>query len=260
MQTKNISVILCLCGILFLASCAKTGPTGPTGPAGPSFKGNINGHVSLFDQYGSPVLSGFSSVQLILSTTTTIYSGTTTIFPDATGYYIFGGVYTGSYAIAAGDTSTSNLFAGTVVNGIDFVIGTLNRDIKLSAIPDSFITSFQAMLSGASLYDSLTINVSTNPRARNCIIFVGNTASVANQPSHYLLRYIVSIAANATIATLLIPKQDLTNAGIASGKMAYYAAYSYVVNDASVYEDVASGKNVYNSVNPNPTIDSALVP
>jgi hypothetical protein len=56
-----------------------------------------------------------------------------------------------------------------------------------------------------------------------------------------------------------IPAGDLNNAGLFYGEQVYYAAYSYVVNDASVYEDMATGKNVYNAVG-SPLVDSALCP
>lgn len=257
MQKKNNSFILALSGILLLASCAKEGPTGPTGPPGPSYTGSITGYVSLYDKYGSPVLTGLTSVKLTLGSSTVVLSSTAAISPNVAGNYLYSGLATGNYSITALDTP---LYATTVVNDLNFVVGTLTQDIKLSAIPDSFLTTFSAKESIDSLHDSLTVHATIDTRARNCIVFVNSNSAVGNSTASYLLKYIVAIPANTTTTTILIPRQDLTNAGIASGKMVYYAAYSYVVGDASVYEDLTSGKNVYNAVNTYPLIDSALAP
>ncbi|MCD6013271.1 MAG: hypothetical protein K0Q79_3133 [Flavipsychrobacter sp.] len=245
-----------LAGLLFIASCAKVGPTGPTGPAGPAYTGNISGHISLYDKYGSPVLSGFATATLSLSSTTATLTNNLPVNPDNAGYYIFKDVKTGSYAVTAANTG----YATTIAGNISFVLGTLNQNIKLSAIPDSFITSFKADAGILGLYDSLTLQVIPDTRARNCIIFVNNNPAVGNATTNYLLRYIVAIPAGAAKVNLLIPQQDLTNAGMASDAKAYFAAYSYVVDDKSVYADVATGKSVYNAVNAIALIDSALVP
>jgi hypothetical protein len=158
------------------------------------------------------------------------------------------------------DTAFSTPYAATKIQDINFVSGTLYQDVKLSAIPNQFIAGFASARSGVSAFDSLVIQVLPDARERNCIIFAGNNSGVNNGITSYLLHYVVRIPANASVATLMIPGQDLTNAGLVSGKMAYYAAYSYVVNDASVYEDISYGKNVYNAVNDTSWIDSALVP
>ena len=241
---------------LFFASCAKVGPTGPTGPAGPSYTGNISGHVSLYDKYGSKVLTRLDSVTLSLSSSTTTLSGNAPVNADNSGYFLFKDVKTGSYAIAASATG----YAATVAGNISFVVGTLNRDIALSAIPDAFITSFTANAGIAGNYDSLVLNVSSEIQKRNCIVFVSNTSAVSNASAGHLLTYIISIEPGTTRSTVLIPASDLRNAGIAGGSMVYYAAYSYVVNDRSVYEDFATGKYIYNAVNANPIIDSAIAP
>ena len=93
MHSKKFTFIFVLGCIGLLSSCSKkgdTGPAGPAGPAGPTYTGAISGHVSLFDQYGSKVLNGLTSVQLSLN-------GAAATNPDATGYYIYGGIATGVY-------------------------------------------------------------------------------------------------------------------------------------------------------------------
>jgi len=249
MLRNYYSLSLFLGGVLLLSSCAKEGPTGPTGPAGPAYTGTISGHVSLYDQYGSKVLLNLDSVKLTLSGTTTA------INPDNNGFYSYSSLITGEYSIAASNSG----YGATNTNNFQFLSGTLNRDIKLSAIP-SFSLSFTYAGPAASLNDSLVINCQpSDPQARNCIIFVGNTPSVGAGEANYLLSYVKAIPANAQKITGIISAQELYNAGFTSGSTAYYAVYSYPVNDQSVYEDQATGKNVYNAVS-NPQIDSALVP
>src|ERR1035437_6035617 len=118
MQKQNILFILCLGGILLLASCAKEGPTGPTGPVGPSLSGSISGHVKLYDMYGSSVLTGLSSVHLYLNTSTVAQN------PDANGYYLFNppgatALVTGNYSIYATDSA----YGSTSKNNIQLVAG-----------------------------------------------------------------------------------------------------------------------------------------
>lgn len=254
---KNKLVALCvvLSVVLLLESCAKEGPTGPTGPAGPAFTGAISGYVKLFDQYGSPVLTDVNYINLSITGTATV-PVSTTVSQLPAGYYNFANVTTGTYSISASDTSLTTLFAATVVNNINFV-SSLTLDIKLSAVPDSFITGFYSTESVATLNDSLVIHVIKNSRPRNCIVFVNTTPSVTN--STYLIYYVVPVPPNATTATLLIPQQDLIDAGVAVNQMLYFAAYSYVVNDESVYED-SYGQNVFNAVYPSFFLDSAVAP
>lgn len=246
MNKNYIPLIAALLCIIFLASCSKEGPNGATGPAGPAYTGTISGHVSLFDKYDSKILSGYKSVKIVLNGAT--------VNPDSTGYYSYINIATGNYSIAASDSA----YAATTLNNVQFITGTLNRDIKLSIIPDSFLNSFTSMPASSIAADSLTINVDADSRARNCIVFLSNNSSVSN--GSYLLSYVKSIPANATKVIAVIPAQDLYNAGFTSGAKVYYAAYSYVINDVSVYEDLSTGKNVYNAVNHIPLIDSSIVP
>ncbi len=253
MQRSNISLIIIFSIIVLFSSCAKEGPTGPTGPAGPAYIGSISGHVSLYDQYGSRVLTNLKKVQLLLNSNYVVVSQDTAISPDNTGFYSYSNIATGEYYMSATDTG----YGATVINNFQFLNGNLNKDIKLSAIP-TFSLTFTSYAGVVS--DSLVINCTPDPQVRNCIVFVNNSASIGNQPAYYLLSYVKSIPANASQVTMVINKQELYNTEVlATGSMAYYALYSYVVNDQSVYEDQTTGKNVYNAVS-NPVIDSALVP
>ena len=234
---------------VLMASCAKEGPTGPTGPAGPAYTGAISGHVSLYDQYGSKVLTGLSTAQLSLN-------GGTATTPDATGYYIFSNTTTGQYSIGA----SASGYGSTNANNFQYLSGTLNKDIKMSAIPSFAPTGFTAYQSVASSGDSLVITFDADSRARNCIVFLNNTSTVNNQPVNYLLYYAKGIAANATKATIVIPAQDLYDAGFTSGSTVYYAAYGYVLSDASSYEDLATGKAVITPVSTTSSTATATTP
>lgn len=246
MSKNYFPLIPALLLLIFLAACSKEGPNGATGPAGPAYTGTISGHVSLYDKYGSKVLSGYKSAKIVLNGAT--------VNPDSTGFYSYGSIVTGNYSISA----SKDGYAATTLNNVQFISSTLNRDIQLSAIPDSFLNSFTSVLASDAATDSLTISVNADNRPRNSIIFLSNKPSVGN--GSYLLSYVKSIPATATTIIASIPAQDLYNAGFARGAIVYYAAYSYVVNDASLFEDLATGKNVYNAVNPNPLVDSTVVP
>jgi len=254
MLKKSFLVIPAI-SILLAASCAKEGPSGPTGPAGPSFTGTVTGDVSLYDKYGSNVLTGLLNLVNISMSSKTIAAISTAI--DSNGLYTYVNVVTGTYTISANADSD---YAGTVLSNVNFVSGTLYQDIKLSAIPDSFITSFASYLNTGSLTDSLALTVKSDARERNCIVFLSKAKTVSNDPNFYLLKYRIDIPGSTNTVAFTIPQQDLLDAGFTSGSKVFYAAYSYVVNDGSVYEDPTTGRNIYNAVNATPIVDSALVP
>ena len=251
MKRKNLATIVLLGVASLLSSCAKEGPAGPTGPSGLTYVGCIAGHVNLYDMYGSKVLTGYDSVRLFLN------GNTAYEVPDsANGYYIYGSLATGVYNLAA----TCPGYGATRLNNIQFLADTLNKDIKLSAIPDSFVTGFTTYSSTVTKVDSLVLSFKADTRVRYAIIFANSSPAVSNQVSNYLWYKVISISPTAPIVAFTVPEQDLTNTGLTVGANVYYAAYSYVVSDGSVYEDLATGKNVYNAVNANPIIDTAVVP
>ncbi len=240
--------------LLLLASCAKEGPTGPTGPTGPSLTGSISGHVKLYDMYGSQITSGLNKVNLYLNNSTTADTAFTTGAYSFTKY-LGVAMVTGNYSITATDSG----YGTTQKNNIQLVTGNLNVDIKLSAIPDSFVTGFGAYHSAGAAYDSLVISFKADSRQRNCILFASNTPLVGGQPGYYLYSKVLSISPTAPLVTYNVPKQDLTDMGMISGQPVYYAVFSYVVGDASVYEDFTTGQNVYNAVSGG-IGDSTVVP
>ena len=243
---NNTMVLIALSVSLLFASCAKEGPTGPTGPAGPSYVGSISGHVTLYDQYGMKVLVGVDSARLTISGTTTYVN------PDNSGYYAYNYIATGEYNITATDSG----YGATNTNNFQFLSGTFNKDIGLSAIPSFSLTVTTGAGGG---YDTLNVGCTADPNIRSVVIFVGNTASVSNVPASFLLSFAKNIPANATKVPVYISAQELYDAGFASGSEVYYAVYSHSANDASAYEDQTTGKMVYNAVS-YPQIDSAIVP
>lgn len=252
MRKINLTYMLALGIAVAFTSCTKkgdTGPAGATGPAGPTYTGAISGHISLFDQYGSKVLTGLGNTQLSLS-------GGAPVAADAAGYYIFGGTKTGSYTISA----TNSGYADTRLNNFQFLADTLNRDIKLSAIPNFSPTAVTVYTMAGGTGDSVVMTFATDSRVRNCILFLNSTSTVNNMPANYLLSYSRSIGANVPRAVLLIPKQDLLNAGLTSGANVYYAAYGYAVSDASSYEDLGTGKTVYTAVSASSMTGTGIVP
>jgi len=248
MLKKRFPLIIAL-GLLVLASsCSKNNDN--TTVQQLSYTGDISGHVSLYDQYGSKVLTGLSSV-----TVTAV--GGPSVSPDATGYYVFYNASTGVYDFTASDSG----YAYTQTNNFQYLGDTLNKDIKMSAIPDFSPTGYTADTAlGALSADSVVLTFNADTRARNCILFVNNATTVGNVPANYLLVYTKAIAANQTKVTISIPSGDLTDAGIAPGSTIYCAAYGYVVGDVSVYEDQTTGKNVYNAVSSTPLLFTATAP
>ncbi len=250
MSKKNTIIAIAICFAGLLSSCTKTGstgpagatgaagPTGPTGATGPAYTAAISGHVSLYDQYGSKILTGLSNVAISLN-------DSAAIAPDATGFYIFPGLVTGQYYI---NTSAIG-YGATKADNFQLLSDTLNKDIKLSVIPTFSPVGFTEYATlGSVTGDSLVINFTPDTRARECIVFLNSTSMVNSQPANYLLYYAKAINPGQSRIQITVPAQDLYDAGFASGQTVYYAAYGHVVSDVSVYEDLTTGRNVFNAV------------
>jgi hypothetical protein len=200
------------------------------------------------------VLTGLSRTKIFLN------NGVTAKNPDSTGIYQFTAIgtvalVTGVYVISA----TDSLYASTSKNNIQLIGGNLNVDLKLSAIPDSFVYTFNAYHEIGSANDSLVLTFKPDSRLRSCILFANKIALAGNAPANYLWSKVLNIAPNVSQLYFLVPAQDLTNVGLLTGAKVYYATYSYVVNDGSAYEDFATGKMVFNAVSGR-LVDSTIVP
>ena len=240
-----------------ITSCAKEGPTGPAGPS-TAYTGTISGHVFLYDQYGNKVLNNLDSVKIQLYNNPNnpmAFYADTVIHPDIYGYYTYTDVITtGQYYFTADDTG----FGVTNINYFDFVSGTLNEDIKLSAIPTFSLTLTAAYQDTITGNDSLVINCTPDEQIRNCLIFVNAGYSLA-AGEIYALSYTRNIPANATQISVVINGQELYDAGLVHDSRVYYTVFSHSLNDQSSYEDQSTGKTYYTAVS-NPTIDSTYVP
>ena len=249
MRKTQLIPVAAICITSLLASCSKEGPSGATGPAGPSFSGGISGHVSLYDQYGRRVLTGLNTVQLSLN-------GASAVNPDATGYY--------SYAATTGDYNISAIASGygsTKTNNFQYLADTLNRDIKLSAIPNFVPSSLTVTpTAGAVAGDSLVLMFTADTRARSCIVFLNSSATVTSSPANYLLAYTKAVPANATRVAIVVPAQDLYDAGFVSGSAVYFAAYGAPVGDVSAYEDIGTGRTMYTAVSTTSVTATATTP
>ena len=256
MQRISAHLFITIAFILLLSSCAKEGPTGPTGAAGPGYTGIISGHVSLYDQYGNKVLRNLDSAVIKLysnPTNSVIVYADTLVRPDGNGLYSYSGISTGQYYFTAADTG----YGATNTNYFNFISGTFNEDIKLSAIP-AFSLIAKAYQDSVTGLDSLVITCTPDPQIRSCVIFVNSYSSVATGES-YTLSYVKNIPANATQITAIITGQELYDAGFVHDSLVYYTVFSHAVSDQSAYEDQATGKIVYNAIS-NPTVDTTRVP
>lgn len=245
---RNNLIILFFIASLLLCSCAKEGPngaTGPTGPSGPAYTGYLDGHVTLYDEYGSIILTGLHKVQISLTNNTPAYA-------DSFGYYIFSNVTTGVYALFAYDSG----FGTTRINNISFINDTLNQDIQLSAIPSYYPTS----LTYDTIANAVNIGFNSDTRNREFIVFVNNAPTVNGSDTAYLLAYRTQAISGQTNISLSIPFQDLVNAGFAAGEPVYFRAYGEAFNDASVYKDLKTGKNIWNAISDSSILISGIVP
>jgi hypothetical protein len=250
---KHFVFMSIACSLLF-AACVKEneGPAGPQGPSGLTFTGVINGHVWLYDQYGTRMDTGLAGAQV------TILNGSkdTTVTTDATGAYTFTNIATGNYTITA--HVPNNGYGDVRLPDFQYLNDTLNKDVKMSAIPNFSPTGLTAY--NTPLNDSLVITFNADPRIRSCIIFVNNTSTIGGLPSNYQLAYVKAIAAYQTKVSFTVPAGDLHDVGINTGATAYFAVFSSPVADASPYEDLASGKLVYDALNTTPVIANAIAP
>lgn len=249
---KILPAVIALCIAFSFDSCKK-GNTGPAGPAGPSFVGAIKGFVTVYDQYGNTSLANLTNVQLTLK-------GGRTKNADASGYFLFDSVVTGAYHITASGAG----LATTLANNIGVVKDTFFQSIKLSAIPTFNLSTFDVYHNPGSEFDSVIITVPSDTRARNLIVFVNKTADVNNTPGHHVMRIVKPIPIGPAWPTTTkimfrIHASEFNSANIYYGEQTYFAAYSYVVNDMSVYTDPATGKDVYNAVG-TALVDSQMAP
>lgn len=238
--------------LVMAAACKKrevVGPQGPVGPAGPSYKGVVTGHVSQYDQYGARIVYNYVPLQVMLQ-------GYDTVATDSLGYFHFDSVMTGTYKMLVEGEG----FGTTMVQNVSIVKDTAYQPVSVSQKPGFDITAFEAKRLDATSEVQLTITVPYDSRPRNVLILASKTPNVSGHPSTYLLSYVkaVPVSLSSTV-TMRIPMADLNYARIFYGDIIYFAACSYVQNDASVYEDPYTGRDVFTAIGA-PMIDTCLAP
>jgi hypothetical protein len=243
---------LMLFSSVLIFSCSKetgpagaTGATGPQGAQGPAYTGVFTGFINLYDQYGNKVTTNLSTVKVTIDGTT-ISTKT-----DATGKYTISNLSTGNYTLTF--TDTTNVYAPSKLQEVQLVSGTVEHDVKLSAIPNFTLTSFSARDTTIASTNFIKLTVtptSTDPQARTVAAYFNSTSSVTSSPESSLGVYTVNIKANAATGTLLIYQSDFMNLGINSGSTVYFMAYPAASNFASSsdYEDYNNGRYYFNAV------------
>lgn len=244
--------LLLSCLLLFsLYACKKkegpAGPQGPQGPSAPQRYGVIAGHILQFDPYGIQRNHDLDGATVYLTDNITTHT-------DTNGYYEFDSVVTGNYNIKV---RYPGLYGGTMSGYMAFVGDTLYKSLRITQRPDFDLTGFVAFHAPGSKVDSLLAIFPAGTKVRNWIVFVSNNPNVDQE--HYLLRYIISIPTFATTSILTVSATDLNNAGIKSGDIAYYAAYSYVSDDKSAYVDPSTGLTFYTAIG-NQIVDTTAAP
>lgn len=232
-------------------SCTKTGPTGPagqngatgaTGPAGPVLNNYVTGYLFLYDAYGDPVNTGFSSAYvLIYNTSTGARVDSATV--SATGQYI-DSLPTGTYNLVCKCPG----YGMSVTQDIVFTGGTRTYDIKLAAIPSLYVATGYDSIGTNNVYIKGTVTAA-NPRITTILVYVGTTSSVnASVPGSYSFVVAGNIAANGVKYNIALPLSTLSDY-FSAGSYAYVAIYgaanNYTYGD---YTDYASGNVVYTSV------------
>ncbi len=251
-MSKHLAFLIVVIS-LFMVSCFKEN-IGPQGPAGPLFVGTIRGHVWLYDQYGTRMDTGLANAQVTLTN-----GVLDTVVPtDASGAFTFPNITTGNYTITA--HVLTNGYGDTQLPDFQYLSGTLNKDVKMSVIPNFWPDSVTAIQSAATPNDSLVIYFTADTHARSYIIFINSSATINGTVTGYLLSYVKNLPANQTKATVLIPASDLHDVGINTGATAYYAVYGYPVANASPYEDISTGKNIYTALSPVAVYANAVAP
>lgn len=238
-MTKRTPALIVFALITLLYACRKkegpTGPQGPAGPGAPQYYGVIAGHVVLYDQYGIRRNHDLNGIRVFLKDSISTLT-------DTNGYYHFDSVVSGNYNISAALTGFGNTMSGYV----PFVKDSLFINLGLAQIPLFPLASFTAYHNTGSAYDSLVATFGEDERVRRWIVFLSDKPSV--NPAQYLLRYVATIPARATVGNVKPSAAELYNAGISAGQVVYYAAYSYVVNDVSAYMSSNTGDTVYSAL------------
>lgn len=239
--------ILLAAFVIAISGCKKSsntaGPAGATGPAGPSLSGTLEGYVDLFDEYGT-LMSPLDGVHITVAGKTHVDS------TNAAGKYSIN-LSTGTYEIDLSKTG----FGAMVIPSVNFVGGGVqyvNTHIPLTQPASYSLSSISSTtVTGGSVTFTVT-PLNTDTKNRRVACFYGTNSAVSNDPATYAGVFFINISAGSTngIGTLTANNVNAVGIGSGSGTLVYVAAYPISVNtNASVYSDIATGRNIYNNLN-----------
>lgn len=224
------------------------GPEGAQGPSGPLLQGNLQGFVQLFDQYGTRLYTKLDSANVSIDGTTN------SSITDVNGKYSFSNLNTGTYNFSINGRTS---FASSKLQGIEVTgNGTIDRDVKLSQIPNWTLNAITAIDTTIAGVHSLKVKITlptADIKARELSLFVSASSGVTS--ANYTWNYSIAVPANATTVSKVVAANSvfLNGDNLPSGSTIYLAAYPASVGytSNSTYIDYNTGKAVYNALNIN---------
>ena len=262
MKKTNFILLSAFALSVTLTSCKKgdTGPAGATGSQGsqgPSLTGNVKGYVTHYDYDNAKILSNLAGDSVFIDGTT---KSTVT---DASGYYAFSNLTTGTYnfTVKRLGFGTDKLQAVQFVGG-----GDAFHDLAIAKTPTTnatMLTAVQTPTTATVTGIVVSGSVTAMPYAQTVVIYCGNVnASVsASLPGAFTVLYTVNVVANATSFSKVIPTIDFYDAGFVSGNTCTFAAYMIgsTTGSASSYVDIPTNKTIYTALSNSPAMATATI-
>jgi hypothetical protein len=251
-KTSTLAALILIATLFFSPGCKKETSTST------QVTGNLFGFVTLYDQYGGRVTSGFSSIAVTL----TPQSGGTTLntVPDSLGRYTYNNINQGQYLI-----SFSCPGYGTISNSEFGFLGegNIDHDVKLSAIPNFYDSILNTPV---DTLNQLVLNGTfsgSDTHKRTFALFVGASPAVSSAPANYLQYYEGTANTTLTTFTQKINISDLNDMGFTSGSTVYFACYGGATdfNSSSDVEDYANtGRLSFTALSTNAATTSFVLP
>ena len=245
-----------------LSNCKKTadagpaGATGTQGPPGPLLMGNLEGYISLWDQYGARILTGQAG------DTVSLIGTPTRVVTDSTGKYVIPNLTTGTYSLAISKAGYGNTMLQNIqlAGGGNTLANARISQPSTTPVPP-LLDSIGATTGNITVYTTLP---SPSFLSRTFILYVGNMPGVSANPATYLTFYtkVVNPGNNATRLSFTIPKTDLYDAGFTTGSTVYFAAYGIGASlTASAFTDYNNGgRTVFTALSMPAATTSLIVP
>ena len=239
--------------LIVITSCSKpkdgaVGPAGAQGSSGPLLQGNLQGFVQLFDQYGTRLYTKLDSASVSIDGTSS------SSMTDINGKYSFSNLNTGTYNFSINGRTS---FASSKLQGIEVTgNGTIDRDVKLSQIPNWTLNAITAIDTVVAGIHNLKVKITlptADVKARELSLFISASSGVT--PTNYTWNYNITIPANATTVNKVVAANTVFLSGdnLPSGSTIYLSAYPAAVGytSNSTFIDYNTGKVIYNALNIN---------